>query len=432
MIHAYQKIGEYRKALHVAQLMPKNFTWPDPLFSWTIMAVCYARTGNLKECHRLLDSIATRKNLSAYERYYTNFEFGVLELHYKNLVKAERHALYMHQAALEIYIDSATLMAGSKLVIQQAALKLRADKKILEAELLLYQVYKAANNTDLALRHLERVRALEKKLAAKTSKQVVEELQLKYNAERLQAENERNQQARTRNFLLVGLGLLTLFAGYAAWSNWRLRQKTAEISAASLQGQTLERRRVAADLHDSLGGLLTSLRWQMQQVDEQSLDEKQRGIFQTTLQNLTEAYQRVRLISHNLLPDELEKQGLAQGLQHLVRTLNGAGGIQIDLEINGLNERLPKQTEFELYSISLELLTNVLKHAGATEAFLALDRQNGTLDLTVSDNGRGWDGQTTDGHGWKNIQNRLDSLGGQVTVQPRAGTGTEVQLTIPV
>jgi len=211
-----------------------------------------------------------------------------------------------------------------------------------------------------------------------------------------------------------------------------LQVKNAEISAASLQGQTLERRRVAADLHDSLGGLLASLRWQMQQVDEHGLDEKQRGIFQTTLQTLTDAYQRVRLISHNLLPTDFEKQGLTQGLQHLVRTLSGAGNLQIDLEITGLDERLPRQTEFELYSISLELLTNVLKHTEATEAYLDLERQNGTLSLTVSDNGQGWNGQTSEGRGWQNIQDRVASLQGTVVVRPRAGRGTEVAIRVPV
>jgi len=362
---------------------------------------------------------AFRRSKQLYDRFGKEYLVPELLLHEAELYAAARQ----HERAIA--------KARQCLAYSQRKKSLYGQRG---AYRVLYQSSRALKQSDSALAHHEQFVVLNDSINETNNNQRFQAVQADY-ALQTQADTIARmtirQQQQTQQVLLASVGMLLLFSGYVFYQNRKLRRKNAEVSAASLQGQTLERRRVAADLHDSLGGLLASLRWQMQQVDEYGLDEKQRGIFQTTLQTLTDAYQRVRLISHNLLPDELEKQGLAQGLRYLVNTLNRAGGIQIDLEMDGLNERLPKQTEFELYSISLELLTNVLKHAGATEAYLELHRRNGTLKLTVSDNGRGWDGQTTDGHGWKNIQHRLDSLGGQATVLPRAGRGTEVEIRVP-
>lgn len=410
IIQAYLRIGQYRKALRVAQLMPENFAGSNPIFPWTTMAVCYAHTGNPKEYHRYLDSIATRKKLSAYERYYINFEFGAMELDFKNLIKAEQYALEMRQAALE----------------------LQADKKILEAETLLHQIYTATNNPALALRHLERVRALEKKLSATTSKQTVEELQLKYSAQRIQADNDRLQQARTQNFLLAGLGLLAIFTAYAFWSNRQLRQKNREISVATLQGQTLERKRVAADLHDNLGTTLTSLQWSLEAIDKTKLTKPEQDVYATLSQQVNQAYNDVRLLSHNLLPDELAKQGLAVTLRNLVDKMNRNTPVRFRLTGDEGLPRFSRQTEFELYSICLELLNNILKHAHATEGFIDLMQANGLLTLIVSDNGTGLARQRTGGRGLQNVATRVDSLGGTWVTNSSEKGGTKNQVTVPL
>ena len=410
IIQAYEKIGEYRKALYVAQLMPENFAGSNPLFPWTTMAVCYAHTENSKEYHRYRDSIATRKNLSAYERYYISFEFGAMELHFKNVIKAEHYALEMRQAALE----------------------LQADKKVLEAEILLHQVYKAINNPNLALWHLEQVRALEKKLSETTSKQAVEELQLKYNTQRIQADNDRLQQTRTQNFLLAGLGLLAVFTAYAFRSNRQLRQKNREISEALLQGQTLERKRVAADLHDNLGSTLSALQWSLEVIDKTKLTKPEQDVYATLSQQVSQAHNDVRLLSHNLLPDELAKQGLAATLRNLVEKMNRNTPVHFSLTGADSLPRLDRQTEFELYSICLELLNNVLKHAQASETSIDIQQTNNTLHLTINDNGTGIDRQQSTGRGLQNIATRVESLAGTWVTDSPPGKGTQNRIIVPL
>ena len=390
--------------------MPRNFAGSNPIFPWTTIAVCHAYVGDMKGYHQYIDSIASRKNLSAYERYYTNFEFASLELYFKNTKKAEQYALVMYRNATEM----------------------KSSKKILEAETLLYQVYKAAHNPKMTLYHLERAKMLGDSIATVTSKQAIEELQLKYNTERIQSDNQRFQQARTQKFLLAGIGLLVLFSLFAFWSNRQLLKKNRAITTAHLQGQTTERQRVAADLHDNLGTTLSSLQWSLSAIDPGKLSAPEQAVWATLRQQVGQAYTDVRLLSHNLLPDELAKQGLPTALHILVTKLNLNKVIHFSLDLPPDPIRYGLQTEFELYSICLELCTNILRHAQATHAQIALCTQKNRIHLTVSDNGLGLSKDKSEGRGLQNIRARAEGLGGHWSLESEPGQGVLHHITVPL
>lgn len=210
-----------------------------------------------------------------------------------------------------------------------------------------------------------------------------------------------------------------------------LLRKNAEIEEALFKGQTLERQRVASELHDNLGGLLSAARMSIKVLNPSQLTPREQQVYQNALELISDAYQEVRLISHNLLPEELEKTGLAESLQRLVEKLNLNHYVRFHLDDSGLTERLGRQTEFHLYNICLELTNNILKHSGATEARLRFSRQDNRLVLTVSDNGRGIQpGENTGGIGLKNIRTRVESIGGTLRIDSTPGGGTTFVISL--
>jgi len=192
-----------------------------------------------------------------------------------------------------------------------------------------------------------------------------------------------------------------------------LLQKNAELQAALLKGQTIERQRVALDLHDNLGSTLSALWLSLDSVNQTNMNLEEKAIHQNLRQNLEKAYNDVRLLSHNLLPEEFEKQGLTTILQGFVRKMNKNSSIKFDLKIDEDFGRVDNKIEFELYSICLELVNNIIKHSKATEAKIALSRSEKQIELMVSDNGIGTFKNESDGKGMKNVKARVESLNGK-------------------
>ncbi len=202
-----------------------------------------------------------------------------------------------------------------------------------------------------------------------------------------------------------------------------LLRKNAELQAALLEGQTTERKRVAADLHDNLSSTLTAVRWNLMGINVQNLNESERKVYEDVMSMATAAHDQVRLISQNLLPEELEKEGLARALERLMRKLNRSGNVHFQLQSDGLLERLDKKLEFELYSIILELTHNILKHAGATKASVSLKLHNECIHLIVSDNGKGLAENREKGMGIQNVESRVKSVNGKWQIHSREGEG---------
>lgn len=247
-------------------------------------------------------------------------------------------------------------------------------------------------------------------------------------------------QERTRNFLVAGVVFLLLVGILLLRLNTKLKSKNAaliqknrEISEALLKGQTIERKRVASELHDSLGGLLSAVKLTMQTIHAEDLSPQEQPIYRNLIGMVNEAGQQVRSLSHNLLPDELEEKGLINSLERLVTKLNYTQKTHFDLRISGLDERLDKNVEFNLYTICLELCNNILKHAEATEVQIELIKKNEVLQLFVSDNGQGFSVEdTTNGMGMKNLKARASALNAKLHIQSKPYEGTLVSMKMPL
>lgn len=300
---------------------------------------------------------------------------------------------------------------------------------------ILYEAQKATGNYTSALTNHEFYMQFNDSVNSTDRDRKFQGLRADYELQTQKALNQEltiGKQQQTQWLLTAGVLLLLILSGYIFYNNRQLRQKNRAIVTAQLKGQTLERQRVAADLHDNLGTTLSALHWNLEALDKSNLNATEQALYANISQQVGQAYNDVRLLAHNLLPDELAKRGLGVALRQLVGKLNRGTLTRFQLTSAEGLPRFHPQTEFELYSICLELLNNTLKHANATESHIDLVQQNDTLHLTISDNGVGLIQQGKEGRGLQNVAARVAAMDGQWEVESDAEKGVIHRITVPI
>ncbi|MEU1082132.1 HAMP domain-containing sensor histidine kinase [Streptomyces sp. NPDC005908] len=209
----------------------------------------------------------------------------------------------------------------------------------------------------------------------------------------------------------------------------RLEDERATSSARALSAQEAERRRIARELHDEVGQSLTAVLLQLKRAADHApagLGDELRQVQETTRDSLEE----IRRIARRLRPGVLDELGLASALKALATEFGGPGlGVQ-----HCLGPDLPeldRESELVLYRVAQEGLTNIVRHAGARRAELALRRAPGGVELRVRDDGRGIGG-ADEGAGIRGMRERALLVGADLTVEPGPGGGTELRLAVPV
>ena len=268
--------------------------------------------------------------------------------------------------------------------------------------------------------------------------QEIKQLKINQLAKNLLLENEK-QKTLLLIVLLVS-ALSSLAVGYSVFlrnKNKELINKNNEIQEALLKGQTIERKRVASELHDNVGSLLSAVRVSLLTLNRQKLPTHDQKVF-SQIQTMVEgACKEVRLISHNLLPEELEKYGLQTALEKMFERLNFSTRIDFTLNTKGLKEMedskmiINKKASFHIYSICLELINNILKHSQASDAALTFRKNGEMIELFMRDNGVGLSEEQQE-NGFKNIRERVEALKGKLGILSEKEGGIRVQITIPI
>jgi signal transduction histidine kinase len=146
---------------------------------------------------------------------------------------------------------------------------------------------------------------------------------------------------------------------------------------------------------------------------------------------LDQSISELRRVSHNMMPEALIRYGLREALENYCANLTISGGIKVQLQTYGMEERLEQSTEIVLYRIVQELLNNVVRHARAGNVLLQLIRKQDRFSLTVEDDGIGFDSKTSNcqtGAGIANVKARAEYLGGTVDIHSAPGQGTSVNI----
>ncbi len=202
-----------------------------------------------------------------------------------------------------------------------------------------------------------------------------------------------------------------------------------------LQAQERERQRLAEALHDQVGALLSVTRMSLTTLLSEappSLHDK----IQTLLHQVDEVIRAVRLTSHLLMPPLVEHFGLRSIVEGLVRRFDQASpGMKFHLSVSGEEPPLTTQQKLALYRIIQELLTNALKHSGATEVTVCLRFKTRALIVEVKDNGQGYDPRTvpsSGGIGLQNIEARLKLLKATCINRSEPGGGAYFHIEVPL
>lgn len=377
----------------------------------------------------------------ALESYKYANQFGVL----KFIANAERE-LYMinrmkgNNAVALIYLER--FWKNNDSLNREKIQKVYADYDLATKESQIQklenlQLIKEDENKANEIEYLRNLRSKNDSLIVQKNEKMASEYKLilresevkKLENEKLQTEANRQEMIRNLLFisLLLGIGLIAYFFK----NNQKLKAKNREIEAALLKGQTIERKRVATELHDNLSAKISGVKWRLEAIQPDFKIEKQRKIYESSVNALSEIYTDVRLISHNLLPIELETKGLAVAIENLVTELNSLEKTKFSLKTSENVGRFNNRIEYELFSIVLELSNNILKHSGATDALISLQSTDNQLILLVKDNGKGFDStQNHSGIGIKNLHSRIEVLHGYLKIENKAGV--QVKIEIPV
>jgi signal transduction histidine kinase len=252
---------------------------------------------------------------------------------------------------------------------------------------------------------------------------------------KIREEQKKNEYSHRQILLQIILIVALILAFIISFFYFRLSRKGAirqKTIAAVLETETNERRRIARDLHDGLGPLLSAINHYFQAY----LDAKPetREAIQVRLQAvISEAIDEVTRISHNISPHVLEKHGLMTALNNLIAPLTTHGRYQVDF-ISGIETRLDPKIELTIYRCITELLNNTMKHAEATRITLDIRISGNQLLIRYSDNGKGFEPTSgkKSGMGLHNIMNRVESTGGTLSMESQPNAGILVMITIPV
>jgi two-component system, NarL family, sensor kinase len=275
-------------------------------------------------------------------------------------------------------------------------------------------------------------------------------LEAKYQAKEKEQQIFLQQAKIDQNYaVIVSLGVviaLLCVIFILARSRYKKKQELSErekeISVreayiqATINSQEDERKRFAQDLHDGMGQLISALRLSLLPVDRETSLEERIEVVNKAESLLNEMHREIRSIAFNLMPHTLVQSGLLSALKEMADRINHSGKIVIRVSSFDVPKRLDEVYEISIYRILQEWINNILKYANATVIEVQLVGHEGELDITVEDNGRGFEPdilQKGEGNGWKNIRSRLNLLKGVLDIDSRENrVGTTITLRVPI
>lgn len=309
--------------------------------------------------------------------------------------------------------------------------------------------YQAAGDFKQAAEVYKKINELKDSLYADANPRALAEMQLKYETEKKEQQIlvQRIQLSR-KNLIIIGIVILVAlatFLSYSVYRRYRLKQESKlqvaimrqqEIATrAVLEAEEKERQRIAKDLHDGVGQIMSAAKMNLSSFENEFkfLEPHQKEKFEKIISLVDESCKEVRTVSHNMMPNALLKAGLSAAIREFIDKID-TKVLKIDLYSEGLNERLDSNLETVLYRVIQECVNNVIKHSGANHLDISLIKDKDGISATIEDNGKGFDARESkafEGLGLKNIRTRIEYLKGTVDFDSTPGKGTLVAIHVP-
>ncbi len=422
-----EALNRYQASLKFAEELKEEI---GISYSKSFIAGVYLIQKKYSEAEKLfLDVIAIRERM--------NDQFG-LTFAYGNLGK--------------LYSEKGDYAKAEQGLLKSLAIAERMNYTEQKANLYfdLVKVYERKGDFKGAYTYYQQNRSIVDSLFSVQKAKQIEELNAIYEtAQKEQLIKEQEFAINRQRYLLFGSIGLFVFVGFIAFTQYkRYRYKQAialqtEINKqqnlatkAVLIAEEKERERIAKDLHDGVGQLMSAAKINLS-VLESELEinsEDQKLAMELTMQLIDESCAEVRAVSHNLMPNALLKNGLVTAIKSFINKVDKRA-LKIDLQLKGLEKRLEPNTESVLYRVIQECINNVIKHAVATEMTIHLEWTNTLFIAFISDNGKGFEMKNVkanEGIGLNNIRSRVEFLKGQLHYTTSLGNGTKVNIRVPV
>jgi two-component system NarL family sensor kinase len=363
------------------------------------------------------------------------------------------------------YLNTGNLSKARELALHVANESERINILLLKVQALqlLTEIEEKAGNIEKAHQYQKQFIAISDSVKKEKVQRQMNETEVRYQTEKKQKEILQLQkdklsqslsikQKSSLNYFLISSLAALIIVGFLGYRNFRHRhllakqqdelqqqrirelEKDRQLVAVDsmLQGQEEERSRLAKDLHDGLGGLLSGVKFSLSNMkDNLIITPDNMAVFERSLDMLDTSIKELRRVAHNMMPEMLTKFGLDEALKEYCNTINTTKLLVVKYQSLGLNARIEKPTEIIIYRIIQELLNNIMKHAEATDAIVQVVKEESRLSIIIEDNGKGFNTallKDNKGAGLTSIQSRVDYLKGRLEIHSEEGKGTLINI----
>lgn len=417
------------------------------------LAIC-AKTNNLRSFSEIYSNMAL-----CY--YYKGDLDASLDYHYKVLsidqfFKDDKQIGDTYLNLASVYTKKKEFKKAQSLLLQAIALFKKTDHKqgLKNSYYSLSDVHKQTGDFEKAYRTYSEYNAIGSEISNENNARHIALLNVEYETEQReqkirnlsqQSTIQKLQLEQRKVYLLIAVGLLLtlLILGYLFYEHRKLKEKTLlqdeinrqqQLAAqAVFDAEEQERRRIATELHDGVGQTLSVSLMNLNLMFQKGTLAKNEELASSTLTLLSDGYDELRSISHQMVPHSLLKKGLQSAIYDLLNKIDKQS-VKTSFHAFGLDKALNIKIETALYRIIQEAVNNVLKHANATRLDVTLIKDDEGLSLTIEDDGKGFESSTlaTDGIGLKNIRSRVEFFRGTIDLKSTVGRGTTIVINFPV
>jgi len=309
--------------------------------------------------------------------------------------------------------------------------------------------YEKLEKPKKALEYFKLFKLYQDSLLNEQTNKTIANLQVKYEtAEKEKKIEHQHLKIRSKSmqiFILLVLFALAIAVFILVYLRYKHKQKLVLQQKLNeeknlrfievIETEEKERTRVARELHDGLGQLLSSAKINLSALDE-TIPGNDKYLLENSLQLIDQSVSEVRTISHNLMPVSLIRYGIVSTLEEIAQKINATGKINVKTGFSGFDKRLTENTERNIYRLVQEIVNNIVKHAEASEIDLQMDiNAQNEINIHIVNNGKTFSVEMLKearGIGWKNIYTRVNMLNGEIEIQPGKVSGTIISIKFKV